>query len=42
MLNFVYEDNIKVRNKYFATVKGLHICPRKPSAGLPGLMRLSL
>jgi hypothetical protein len=42
MLSFVYEDGIKIKNKYFATVYELHICPIKPSAGLPSLMRLSL
>jgi hypothetical protein len=42
MMNLLYEDDIKIRNKYFATVQELHICPRKPSAGLHSLMRLSL
>jgi hypothetical protein len=42
MLCFVYEDDIKIKNKYFATIKGLHICPIKPSTGLSSLMRLSL
>jgi hypothetical protein len=42
ILGFVYEDGIKIKNKYFATVYELHICPIKPSAGLPILMRLSL
>jgi hypothetical protein len=42
MLKFIYEDYIKIGNKYFAAVLGLHICPIKPSAGLPSLMRLSL
>jgi hypothetical protein len=42
MLSFVYEDGIKIKNKYFATVYELLICPIKPSAGLPSLMRLSL
>jgi hypothetical protein len=27
MLCFVYEDDIKIKNKYFAALKGLHICP---------------
>jgi hypothetical protein len=42
---YEYEDGIKMKNKYFATVYELHICPIKPSAGLPtvpSLMRLSL
>jgi hypothetical protein len=30
MLSFVYEDDIKIKNKYFATVYELHICPIKP------------
>jgi hypothetical protein len=42
MLNFVYEDDIKIKNKYFAKMLGLHIYPIKPSPGLPSLMRLSL
>jgi hypothetical protein len=42
MLSFVYEDGIKIKNKCFATIYELHICPIKPSAGLPSLMRLSL
>jgi hypothetical protein len=28
MLNFVYEEDIKVKDKYFATIYGLHICPK--------------
>jgi hypothetical protein len=42
MLNFVYEDDIRIKNKYFAILLGLHICPTKPSTGLPSLLRLSL
>jgi hypothetical protein len=42
MLSFVYEDGTKIKNKYFPTIYELHICPIKPSAGLPSLMRLSL
>jgi hypothetical protein len=42
MLSFVNEDGIKIKNKYFATIYELHICPIKPSAGLPSFMRLSL
>jgi hypothetical protein len=42
MLSFVYEDGIKIKNKYFATIYELRISPIKPSAGLPSLMRLSL
>jgi hypothetical protein len=42
VLGFGYEDGIKIKNKYFATIYELHICPIKPSAGLPSLMRLSL
>jgi hypothetical protein len=32
MLSFEYEDGIKIKNKYFATIYELHICPIKPSA----------
>jgi hypothetical protein len=39
---FLYEDGIKIKNKYFPTIFELHICLIKPSAGLPSLMRLSL
>jgi hypothetical protein len=42
ILSFVYEDGIKIKNKYFATIYELHICPIKPSAGLASLRRLSL
>jgi hypothetical protein len=42
MLNYLYENDIKVKDKYFETEKGLHICPIIPSAALPSLMRLSL
>jgi hypothetical protein len=45
MLSFVYEDGIKIKNKYDPTIQCVyerHICPIKPSAGLPNPMRLSL
>jgi hypothetical protein len=42
MLNFVYEDDIKIKDKYFLTIYGLYIYQLKPTAGLPSHMRLSL
>jgi predicted phosphohydrolase len=35
MLHFVYEDDIKIKNKNFVTIQGLHVCPIKPSAASP-------
>jgi hypothetical protein len=43
MLNFTHEDDIKIKNKHVAGIsRAFFICPQKPSAGLPNLMRLSL
>jgi hypothetical protein len=35
MLSFVYEDGIKIKNKYFATIYELRISQIKPSVSLP-------
>jgi hypothetical protein len=42
MLNFAYEDDIKIKNKHVCEYLGLIIYPQQPSAGLLNLVRLSL
>jgi hypothetical protein len=42
MLNFTYEDDIKIKINMLREYLGFFIYPQKPAAGLPNLVRLSL